>query len=86
MIILNYIGYYSAYDHVCLSQLFGKMINLPKHFPMYTNDLQQYLDYFGITLTDLTIEENKNKHDALSDAKWNLNLYHAIKIKYGVKI
>lgn len=37
-------GYYSAYDHVALCWLFGKMIDLPKGFPMYTIDLKQELD------------------------------------------
>jgi hypothetical protein len=37
-------GYYSAYDHVALCWLFGKMIDLPKGFPMYTVDLKQELD------------------------------------------
>lgn len=37
-------GYYSAYDHVVLCWLFGKMIDLPKGFPMYTIDLKQELD------------------------------------------
>ena len=37
-------GYYSDYDHVALSWLFGRMINLPKEFPMYTRDLKQILD------------------------------------------
>lgn len=37
-------GYYSAYDHVALCWLFGKMIDLPKGFPMYTIDLKQQLD------------------------------------------
>ena len=37
-------GYYSAYDHVCLSWLFGKMIDLPKGFPMYCFDLKQLMD------------------------------------------
>lgn len=37
-------GYYSAYDHVALCWLFGKMIDLPKGFPMYTRDLKQMLD------------------------------------------
>ena len=31
-------GHFSAYDHVCLAQRFGSMINLPKPIPMYTND------------------------------------------------
>jgi len=37
-------GYYSAYDHVVLCWLFGKMIDLPNGFPMNTIDLKQILD------------------------------------------
>lgn len=37
-------GYYSAYDHVGLCWLFGKMINLPDGMPWYTIDLKQMLD------------------------------------------
>ena len=37
-------GHYSAYDHVALSWIFGKMIDLPKGFPMYTRDLKQMFD------------------------------------------
>jgi len=40
----TFYGYYSAYDHVALCWLFGKMIDLPKGFPMYTIDLKQILD------------------------------------------
>ena len=40
----QFYGYYSAYDHVALYWLFGKMIDLPKGFPMYTIDLKQILD------------------------------------------
>lgn len=36
----EFYGYYSAYDHVALCWLFGKMINLPNGFPMYTKDLK----------------------------------------------
>jgi hypothetical protein len=39
-------GYYSAYDHVVLCWLFGKMIDLPKGFPMYTIDLKQTIAFF----------------------------------------
>lgn len=38
------IGWYSAYDHVVLCQLFGTMMDLPKGFPMFTTDLKQRLD------------------------------------------
>lgn len=41
---INLYGYYSAYDHVALSWIFGKMIDLPKNFPMYTRDLKQMFD------------------------------------------
>lgn len=41
---INLYGYYSAYDHVALCWLFGKMIDLPKGFPMFTIDLKQMLD------------------------------------------
>lgn len=37
-------GYYSAYDHVVFCWLFGKMMDLPNGFPMYTRDLKQMLD------------------------------------------
>ena len=37
-------GYYSAYDHVGLAWLWGKMIDLPKSFPMLTIDLKQMID------------------------------------------
>ena len=37
-------AYYGSYDHVALCWLFGKMIELPDGFPMYTNDLKQELD------------------------------------------
>lgn len=40
----NFYGYYSAYDHVVLCWLFGKMIDLPQGFPMYTIDLKQELE------------------------------------------
>lgn len=37
-------GYYSDYDWVLLCSLFGRMIDLPKGFPMYCIDLKQELD------------------------------------------
>ena len=37
-------GYYSDYDWVLFCSLFGKMIDLPKGFPMYCKDLKQLLD------------------------------------------
>lgn len=75
-------GYYSAYDHVALCWLFGKMIDLLKGFPMYTRDLKQMLDEYdeGATLSNIKNHPNypkvTNSHNALSDAKWNKELYN----------
>lgn len=65
-------GYYSAYDHVVLCQLFGSMINLPKGWPMYTNDIKQLCDSLG---NPQLPEQGKGVHDALEDAKWNKLAY-----------
>ena len=41
---VSFYGYYCDYDWVVFCWLFGKMIDLPKGFPMYCNDLQQESD------------------------------------------
>lgn len=69
-------GYYSAYDHVALCQLFGTMMDLPKGFPMYTRDLKQWCDMLG---NPKLPEQGKNEHHALLDAKWNASVYEFLK-------
>ena len=61
-------GYYSAYDHVVLCQLFGTMMDLPKGWPMYTRDIKQWCDMLS---NPRLPEQGKNEHHALADAKWN---------------
>lgn len=41
---IEFYTYYGVYDWVVFCWLFGKMIDLPKGFPMYSNDLKQTLD------------------------------------------
>lgn len=79
-------GYYSAYDHVVLSQIFGRMIDLPEGMPMYTIDLKQYLDYFDINKDVLMANIQLDEHDAILDARWNLKLYNAITKLMGVEL
>ncbi|WP_051959894.1 3'-5' exoribonuclease [Sphingobacterium sp. ML3W] len=103
-------GYYSAYDHVVFCWLFGKMIDLPEGFPMFTIDLKQMmeshfefnqmvLDYIdadrkldGTYTSKYDIEtifsdsaalkkmqefpQQNNEHLAISDARWNRDLYY----------
>jgi hypothetical protein len=40
----EFYAYYADYDWVVFCWLFGKMIDLPKGFPMYCKDLKQMLD------------------------------------------
>jgi len=61
-------GYYSAYDWVVLCQLYGAMIDQPKGFPMYCNDIKQLCDYLG---NPQLPEQGKGEHNALEDARWN---------------
>jgi hypothetical protein len=59
-------GWYSAYDHVCLAQLFGRMIDLPDGIPMWTNDLKQEHLRLGEPLLP---EQDGGLHNALADAR-----------------
>jgi hypothetical protein len=63
----SWIGYYSDYDWVVLCQLFGRMVDLPKGWPMYCLDLKQMATEYGdIKLPDLP---DKIEHHALWDAR-----------------
>lgn len=79
----EFYAYYADYDWVLFCSLFGRMIDLPKGFPMYCKDLKQMLDEKCIILKETpdTIKELNgfpkqiNEHNALDDAKWNLKLF-----------
>lgn len=94
----EFYGYYSDYDWVVFCWLFGKMINLPKNFPMYCNDLKQELDRktqnlitsnmikascfekaVNIVKNFPAYPKQTDEHNALSDAKWNYELYKFLK-------
>lgn len=65
-------AYYADYDWVALCQLFGRMIDLPSHFPMFCRDLKQFaVDRGNPTLPVQTSGE----HDALADARWNREVH-----------
>lgn len=122
----EFYGYYSDYDWVAFCWLFGKMIDLPKGFPMYCKDLKQMLDekvtnynkkvtFFEpkrkmtfnafddmvfvdgyqsveVDLSKCTLDykldilkkyhhfypRENNEHNALSDARWNKELFEFI--------
>lgn len=65
-------GYFADYDWVAFCQLFGRMIDLPKGFPMYCRDIKQACDSIGNP--DLP-PQGKGEHHALLDARWNKVAY-----------
>lgn len=66
-------GYYSAYDHVVLAQLFGRMVDLPEPVPMFTCDLMQEMRRLGVSRDGLP--DNDGEHSAYADAVWNRRVY-----------
>ena len=64
---INFYAYYADYDWVVFAQLFGKMIDLPKGFPMYCKDLKQELDNKAESLTSAELSKlaytDKVKHN-----------------------
>ncbi|WP_060907099.1 3'-5' exoribonuclease domain-containing protein [Streptomyces scabiei] len=61
---------YGAYDHVCLAQLWGRMIALPEGVPMFTCDIQQERARLGLRWDELPKQEG-GEHNALADARHN---------------
>ena len=73
-------GYFADYDWVLFCSLFGRMIDLPKGFPMYCIDLKQMMQERGLTSEwkRQVCPDPQDEHNALSDAKWNYRLYNKI--------
>jgi hypothetical protein len=61
-------GYYSSYDHIAMSQLWGRMIDRPSYIPMITLDVQQEAQRLGLTAS--LPAQPRDLHNALADARW----------------
>ena len=62
-------GYYADYDWVLFCQIFGKMIDLPKGFPMYCRDLKELMNDRKVEKDALPTQDGA-EHNALDDARW----------------
>ncbi len=70
----EFYGYYCDYDWVVFCWLFGKMINLPKGFPMYCIDLKQTFDFYNNNFkTRKEIEAIPNCLKEMKDYKFHPN-------------
>lgn len=61
-------AWYGAYDHVVLAQLFGRMVDLPRGVPMWTNDLRQEMHRLGDP--EGGPMQECGMHNALDDARY----------------
>lgn len=66
-------GYYADYDWVAVAQLFGRMIDLPPHWPMMCMDVKQFAVMLGNP--QLPPRVDHNEHHALADARWTKQAY-----------
>lgn len=74
-------NWYGAYDHVALCQLFGRMIDLPSKFPMFSADIKQLHKAAGSP--DMP-KQPSGAHNALADAKFNIVRYRYLKDNFEV--
>lgn len=72
-------GYYSAYDHVVLAQLFGRMVDLPRGVPMLTLDVQQ--EALRLGLDACLPAQTGTAHNALDDARWTYEAWKYLTAK-----
>lgn len=66
-------AYYGDYDWVVLCQLYGRMVDLPKGWPMFAQDIKQLAVSVGNP--DLSTIPKGTEHNALDDARWNRAAY-----------
>lgn len=72
-------GYYAAYDHVVLAQLFGRMVDMPEGIPWFTQDLRQLKAMLHNEGWEYEFPAQEGtEHHALADAKWNKIAYDDI--------
>ncbi len=69
-------GYYADYDWVVFCQMFGRMVDLPKGYPMYCHDLKQWADELG---NPPVPGQNTQEHNALHDARWNRDTWRVLR-------
>lgn len=66
-------AYYADYDWVTTCQLYGRMIDLPSSWPLFCMDIKQ----LAVDLGNPELpKQTSTQHNALDDAKWNLDTYN----------
>jgi hypothetical protein len=71
-------GYYADYDWVVLCQLYGRMVDLPAGWPMFCMDIMQDAVRLNAVLPEHDVAKHGPEHNALSDARWNLDAWRQL--------
>ena len=66
-------AWYGAYDWVAISQLFGRMLDVPVNWPHLVMDVKQLCVMLG---NPKVPEQKTTKHHALNDAIWTKEVYN----------
>jgi hypothetical protein len=76
----EFYAYFADYDWVLFCRIFGRMIDLPKNFPMFCMDLKQKMVHCGLSKEwkQKVCPDPEGEHNALVDAEWNMKLSNAI--------
>jgi hypothetical protein len=72
---------WAAYDWVVFCWIFGCMVDLPKGYPNYCNDVIQWMNQLGLKRENLP-PKPEDAHNALADAHWVKQAYDVLK-KYA---
>lgn len=71
-------AFFSSYDHLCLAQLFGTMMDFPLGLPMWTNDVRQWQHQLGVTVMPA---QPGGVHNALEDARHVRTMWAHLHVK-----
>jgi len=84
----HFFAYFADYDWVCICQLYGTMMHLPKHFKRWCYDLKQLAHDRNAPIPSKPTRGgscfNVGEHNALVDARWNRDLYKLLTTKAWV--
>lgn len=70
-------GYFADYDWVLFCWLFGRMVDLPKGWPMFCRDVMQYAEHVHCPRSRFPQQEGV-AHNALDDAIWTKQVWEYI--------
>jgi hypothetical protein len=68
-------AYVAAYDWIALMSLFGRLVDRPPSWPIWCRDLKEQILRSGVDRADLPVQDEATAHDALADAKWNVEVW-----------